>query len=119
MEIENIIPSVHTINNRRIVALTKTIATTKTLICFEKDSIGPNMPNTRTVMTGCHQLYHRGKLSPARVFLNNRSIHKVSNSGEPLYNILMERYEVMRVNNLAVETLHPGHYIAQKYLNEL
>jgi hypothetical protein len=35
--------------------------------------------------------------------------------GDTLYNVLMENYETMMVNNMVVETLHPENKIALLY----
>lgn len=37
-------------------------------------------------------------------------------SNQPLYNILMETYSTMKVNNMIVETLHPESSVAKVYL---
>jgi len=42
-------------------------------------------------------------------------IYPIPYSGEVLYNVLLESYEKMIVNNLIVETLDPENVIAQIY----
>jgi hypothetical protein len=44
-------PKLHTINNKKVVAITKSIAEEKYLVCFEKNSLGENIPNTRTIVS--------------------------------------------------------------------
>jgi ornithine carbamoyltransferase len=43
------------------------------------------------------------------------NVIKVKYTGEILYNVLMEEYSQMRVNNLICETLHPNNIIAKLY----
>ena len=117
VEIQNISPEVNTIGGKRIVAITKSISPRDILICFERGALGPNMPMTRTLMTDTHKVLHKRKMYSANELVNGKTVYKVKNTREPLYNVLMESYQVMRVNNLTVETLHPEHYIAQKYIN--
>ncbi len=117
VEIQTIDPSVHTIGGKRIVTVTKSISPRDILVCFERGALGPNMPMTRTVMTDTHKVLHKRKMYNAIELVNGKTVYKVKNTRDPLYNVLMEGYEVMRVNNLTVETLHPEHYIAQRYNN--
>ena len=43
------------------------------------------------------------------------NIYKIKNNNEILYNILLEKYDKMIVNNLICETLHPDNMIAKLY----
>jgi hypothetical protein len=43
------------------------------------------------------------------------NVKKIDYNDEILYNILMEEYETVNVNNLVCETLHPEHVIAKLY----
>ena len=43
------------------------------------------------------------------------NVIKVKYTGEILYNVLMEEYSQMCVNNLICETLHPNNIIAKLY----
>jgi hypothetical protein len=53
-------------------------------------------------------------------YLINRleGVYPIKYSGEVLYNVLLERYDKMMVNNLIVETLDPENIIAQMYSNK-
>jgi hypothetical protein len=42
-------------------------------------------------------------------------VKKIQYDGEILYNILMERYDKITINNLICETLHPDNFIARLY----
>ena len=114
--IELLDSSVHTIRNKRIVGVTETVSDSSFLVCFEKDSIGNNVPSRRTVMTKQHMVFYDGKMTPAGMFLNRAGVHKVKYDGDVLYNVLLEEEGKMLVNNLICETLHPEHPIAKLYL---
>ena len=69
-------------------------------------------------MTKEHKVFYQDKLVPAYKFLNvSGEIKRVKYNGETLYNVLMEKHEVMNVNNLICETLHPDNLIAKIYKN--
>lgn len=118
--IKDINPEIHTIRNKRIIAITKTITADPYLIHFEKHSIAYNYPTKETVMTLRHKIYYDGKMVEAYKFLGKtKNIYKVKYTGEILYNILMETYNRVGVNNLICETLHPKNLIAKLYRSEL
>ena len=100
-----------------ISPITQTYYTEEHLICFEKHSLGENYPNRRTVMTGGHKVFFMGYMMEAYKFVNKRfrNVRKVKYNGDVLYNVLLENYDTMRVNNLLCETLHPDHIIAKIY----
>jgi hypothetical protein len=52
-------------------------------------------------------------------FLNDfEKVEKVEYRQEILYNVLMEKYEEIIVNNLICESLHPNNIIAQLYYKD-
>jgi hypothetical protein len=114
--IEKLDPNIHTINNKRIVAITKTLTFDKYLICFEKNSLDHYKPRKDTYMTKDHRVYYNGKSMKAIEFVGKYpGVKKVKYNGEILYNILMDKYEKITVNNLICETLHPKNPIAKLY----
>jgi hypothetical protein len=116
ISIEKINSDIHTINKNSIVDITKTITTDKYLIGFKKNALGLNYPNNFTLMSQDHKLYYNGKMREAKTFLGKfRNVGKVKYNGEILYNVLMEDYSHMRVNNLICETLNPNNIIAKLY----
>ena len=118
--IKNINPKYHTIRNKRIVAVTKTITTDPYLIYFEKHSLAYNYPNKETVMTLSHKICYNGKMVEAQTFLGKmKNVYKIRYEGQILYNILMEKYGHIKVNNLICETLHPKNIIARLYNSKL
>lgn len=115
--IEKINPRFHTIRNKPIIGITKTVyASDKYLVCFEKDSLGDNIPSKKTTVSKNHQIFYKGKMMPANEFLHMDNIKKVKYNGETLYNVLMEKHDKMMVNNLICETLDPISDIAKFYI---
>jgi len=115
--IENINPEIHTIRGKSIVAITKTIyASNKYLVCFEKDSLGNNIPSQKTIISKNHKIFYNGKMTKACGFLGlNDKISKIEYNNELLYNVLMENHDKMVVNNLICETLDPTSIVAEFY----
>ena len=114
--IEKINPEIHTIRNKKIIGITQTIhCHDKYLVCFEKDSLGKNIPSQKTVMSRSHKVLYKGKMVRAYDLLDLDNVYKVKYNGEVLYNVLLEKYDKMVVNNLICETLDPEHDIAQLY----
>ena len=106
----------HSINGQLIRHITKTVTLDKYLIRFEKDSIERNVPNKTTIMSKEHKIFYKGQLVPAYRFLDmSREVKKVAYNGEILYNVLLDNYSTMKVNNLTCETLHPNNAIAILY----
>ena len=114
--IDKINPKIHTINNKKIKAITQTTSLDNYLVCFEKDSLGPDYPCNKTTMSKEHRIYYKGKLIEANKFLNKfKNVNKILYKGQVLFNILMEKYDTVNVNNLICETLHPSHKIAKLF----
>jgi len=119
--IEKINPKVHTIRNKKIEGIVRTKLMDEYLVCFEKNSLGPNVPCERTIMSGNHKVVVSGQMKMAREFLKPRpfgsrthstSIYAVRYNGQPMYNVLMEDYNAMLVNNMVCETLDPANKMA-------
>ena len=118
--IEKINTNIHTIRNKKIIAITRTRSPDDYLICFEKDSLALNYPSERTIMSKDHKFYYRGNLTKAIYFLSNyKSVKKTPYHGEIIYNVLLEDYSFVNVNNLICETLHPRNIIAKLYTSNL
>jgi hypothetical protein len=114
--IEKIQPELHSIRNQRIVTITKTITNDKYLVCFEKNSIGHNIPCEKTIVSKNHLIFNKGKMIKAKDFIGKYdNIYKIKYNGEILYNVLLEKYDKMVVNNLICETLHPNNMISKLY----
>ena len=114
--IEKINPKIHTIRKNEIVAITKTVTQDKHLVCFEKDSLGKNIPNQKTVISRNHKLLYKGNMMRAKDFVTDfENVKQIKYSGEPLYNVLLKEHNKMIVNNLICETLHPENSVAKLY----
>lgn len=117
INIENINPNLHTIRNKKILCITKTVTLDKYLICFEKDSICKNIPSQKTIISKNHEIFYSGKMIKAKEFLNkSNNIYKIKYNGEILYNVLMENHDKMIVNNMICETLNPNNIIGKFYI---
>jgi hypothetical protein len=108
--IEQLRPGLHTIRNKRIVTITETITKDTYLMCFEKDSIAPNVPSFRTVITKNHKFWYQGQMIKAD---DCECGYQIPYNGETLYNVLLDDYEKMMVNNMICETLDPENPIAK------
>jgi len=118
--IEKIDPKIHTINDKPILAITQTISQDNYLVCFEKNALGLNCPNEKTIMSRDHKIYYNGKMIEACKFIGYvENVSKIEYTGDILYNVLMEDYDKMQVNNLVCETLHPENTIAKLYRSNL
>jgi hypothetical protein len=117
IKIQEINRNIHTINGKNIIAITKTILDGELLIRVEKNALGEDCPNHSVVMSGNHKILYSGKLIMAKDLALNMpgKLNYMKYMGDPLYNVLMENYETMIVNNMVVETLHPENEIAMLY----
>jgi hypothetical protein len=114
--IEKLDKNVHTIRGKEIQAVTRTVTDDKSLICFEKDSLGKNTPSQKTVISMNHKLMYDGKMVKAKYFTSNAGIYEIPYKGEVLFNVLLKTHEKMIVNNVICETLDPKNSIAQLYM---
>jgi len=114
--IEHLNPKIHTIRNKKIVTITKTINVDKHLVCFEKHALDYNIPSQKTIISKNHKIFFNKKMRQAKEFIGLfENVYKIKYNGEILYNVLMEDYDKMVVNNLVCETLHPENSIAKLY----
>jgi hypothetical protein len=101
------------------VAITKTITNHDKIVCFEKHSLGYNVPNQRTLVSLNHGIIYNKKIIPAKKFVGRKhGIYFKKYNGEYLYNVLMETHMAMLVNNMKVETLDPKNIVAKLYTNK-
>jgi uncharacterized delta-60 repeat protein len=114
--IEEINPEINTINNKPIIAITKTITNDDKIVCFEKNSLGKNMPSQRTYISVNHGILYNKRFMQAKEFIGKiRGVYYKEYNGEYLYNVLMEKHYWMTVNDIKVETLNPNNIIAKLY----
>jgi hypothetical protein len=118
--IDEINTAINTINNKRIVAITKAITPEKNLICFEPHSVAINCPTKKTIMTSGHEVLYKGKLVQAKHFVGKlNGVYTVLYDGKVLYNVLLEKHSLMNVNNMILETLNPNNKVAKRILTSV
>ena len=114
--IDKIDPSIHSIRNKKIIAVTKTVSADKHLVRIAKHSLGKNYPSKTVYSSRNHKVFYKGHMIKAKHLVERvENVTLSPYNGEPLYNILLEEHEKMQVNNLIVETLHPEHKVAKLY----
>ena len=112
INIEMLNADVNTINGKRIVKITETAPIFENLICFEKDSLGDNIPSMRTEMTPDHCVLHTGVLTKASDLSDIcENVNPIPFFQAKLYNVLMEKHDTMMVNNMLCETLNPDNIL--------
>jgi hypothetical protein len=117
ISIEKIKTNIHTIKGQTIKHITQTTTHDTYLIHFQANSIGYNIPNKPTTMSKDHKILYDGKLVPAFRFLDlTDKVKKINYSGEILYNVLLDDYSLITVNNMKCETLHPQNPVAKLYM---
>ena len=115
IQIQNIKPLINTIKNQAIKAITQTISQDNYLVCFKKNSLGPNQPNRNTFMTGDHKVFYQGELIEARNLLTLPNITKVKYYKKVLFNVLMDKYMIIKANNMKCESLDPKNKMAKLF----
>ena len=116
VNIDEIDLAVHTIRNKKIVAITKTVAHDKNLVRIAKHALGKNYPEKTTLISQNHKVFCKGQMVKAKHLVGeNKNVTLVPYNGQVLYNVLLVEHEKMQVNNLIVETLHPEHKVAKLY----
>lgn len=114
--IDKINKKIHTIRGKQIIGITESIPLDSYLICIERNSLGHNIPNRRTIITKDHKIMCDKKMIRAEYLIQYiPSIYKVQYNKEKLYNVLLKEHSIMSVNNLIVETMNPQHLIAKIY----
>lgn len=111
VKLENLDKNKHTIRGQDIVCVTQTLHTDNYMVLIEANALGKNMPVRDTEITGNHKIKYKGKMVKAQELLNEKGVKKVKYNGEILYNVLMKKHSVMRINNIKSETLDPKNII--------
>jgi hypothetical protein len=118
INIEKINTRKHTINNRTINHITQSIHTDDYLIKIKKNCFSSNSPSSDIICSGDHKILYKNNLIEAKNLINEvYGIEKIKNDKRVLYNILMDKHEVIMANNTPVESLHPQNIIAMFYNN--
>lgn len=102
------------IDGRKILRVTKCRNSDRYMIKICAGALGPEVPSQNTYSSLQHKILVNGKLTKAKYLVNGSTIKKVYTGGKYMYNVLLNSHKTMIVNNMIVETLHPG----DKYLRE-
>jgi len=114
--IDQINPEIHTIRNKKIVAVVQTLSQDKQLVCIKKHALGNNVPSEQINISKNHKILYKGNMVKAKDLVGQiEDITLVKYTGEILYNILMDEHDKMVINNLIVETMHPEHRLSKLY----
>jgi len=106
----------HTIRGKEIVAITEAIPLDSYLICIERNSLGPNIPSRRTIITKDHKVMCDKKMVRAEYLVQYiPSVYKVIYNKYKLYNVLLRDHSTMTINNMVTETMNPNHILAKIY----
>jgi hypothetical protein len=112
--IEKLNPDIHTIRNKRIVAITQTRPLFTHIVSIEKDALGKNVPISTTQISKEHGVFYKGKMMRAVDLVGVcDGVVEIPYNGETLYNVLLEKHGHMMINNLICETLHPDNIMAK------
>ena len=116
VSIEKLNPDIHTIRNKRIVAITQTRPLATHIVSIEKDALGKNIPNAATRISKDHKVFYKGKMMKAVDLVDVcDGVVEIPYNGETLYNVLLEKHGHMMIHNLICETLDPGNIMAKIY----
>ena len=112
--IEKLNPDIHKICGKKIVAITEAKPLFKYIIRIEKNALGKNVPNRRTEISKDHEVFYKGKMIRSEELVEKcEGVYRIKYEGETLYNVLMEKHDMMMINNLICETLHPSNIMAK------
>jgi len=117
--IERINKNKHTINGKKIVSLTKNVLGGNEIVNIKKNGLGENKPSQETLVSPNHLISYQGEMKEAKWIAENvEGASLVPYKNQILYNIVMEQYDEMKVNNMVTETLHPDNIVAKIYKND-
>lgn len=114
VKISKINPCYHTINNEKILHITKVRNRDKQIVHIKKHAFGENIPMNNVNISLNHRLLFNGKMIKARHLATQYPNYcKIIHHNDILYNVLMKKYTIMNVENMIVETLDPKHIVAR------
>ena len=116
VEIQDIDTSYHTIQNMRIMSVTRSLNSQGEILYVPKDTFGKNTPNRNTFISFLHKIKHNGAYTKA---IDLYSLYpdkmEIVNYRGVMYNVLLESYDSIIVNGCTVESLFPNDDIAKLY----
>jgi len=114
--IELLVPRVHTLNGKDILAITDTYSMDPDLVCIEKDAFDINCPRIQTYISPRHKVFYDGKMTAAFRLAGIQGVSLVPYQKDKLYNVLLHEYGKMNVQGLICETLDPSNPVAKIYI---
>ena len=108
------ITSKNTISGIKVIGIVKVKNKDNYMILIKKNSLGKNIPNIDTYVSKNHCIYMEGLFIKAINLVNNKNIIKKIRGHDIIYNILLEEYYIMKINNIIFETLNPVNPHAKK-----
>jgi hypothetical protein len=108
IEIQNI-TNEHTINDLKVIMVTKAFNSDGMLARIEKGAINNLVPTATTYIQKDHKLM----LTPLEMSIMKNITWERTPSDEILYNVLLEKPSYMYVNSLKVETVDPNSDVAK------
>jgi len=98
----------HTIDNKKIVKVTKTHTNEKYLVEIKKDALALNVPSKDTILSMEHKVLYKENMIESKNLVNKvNNVNFIKYDNQPLYNILLNSYYHVNVNNMIAETLYP------------
>lgn len=114
IHIDKIKPNINTINGKCIIDITVTIPNFENMICIEEGALGMNSPSLRTEISPDHCVLYNGEMRKAIELTEVcDKVNKIPHNNEKLYNVLMEKHDIMCINNMICETLHPDNILVE------
>ena len=112
--IENLQTDIHTINHLKILKITQTyLPNNSTFISFKKNSIRKKFPSKKTIIGKNCIINYKGKMRKAKYFLKYKGVKTVKHMNEQImYNVLLEKQDTMKINNIPCKTLNINGSIA-------
>ena len=106
----------NTISNIKIKKIVKTLNTDDHMILIKKNALRNGIPNKDTYISKNHGIIINGALIRARDLVNGTTIQSHMRKKDLIYNILLEDYIVIFVNNMPCESLNAKDPHVYKYL---
>ena len=106
----------HTISNHSIKKVVCVKNSDSTMVFIRKHALGKNIPNKNTYISRNHGIYINGQLVRARNLVNGTTVQEHSRKRELIYNVLLDTYMSINVNNMSCESLNHKDAMVHKYL---
>jgi hypothetical protein len=103
VEVQDLTPT-HSIKNNFISDVVRSVNVCDYMIMFDKDSLGPNMPDRDLLISRQHRIFFNKKKTRAEEFLNGVTIRKHHTGHNLMFKINMQRFAYIKCYNLMVET---------------